>query len=441
MSDVIAVAAGSNGNLLLLGCESGLRVYRLDTSGNPKKLIPATGGAAAQCGCTAAGGPVSVITALGETPLIAFVLGGSAVRESAGALRVNSDTGVTDASKQLTSELYSACTSRVLFLYDACTFQNIAELHFDTAVVGVRLNSEVLAVVLEVCVHVFDLRTLKQLAKLRTLSPRNPNGLLVISDPTTNVRGEAVSYLAYPQSDDGSGDVWVAQVYGAQMNHSHKDATDTSLPPAFEAHANSNNKGLVESAAIVRAHLSAVVCLAMTRDGTRLATASQRGTTVKVFQVPSARLLFVFRRGVAKARMHALAFEVGPRSKGLRLAAVSSRGTLHLFRCGDDSETKDIHRGLHWPSSSLGLGMEVRSFAQATVGRKNSLSGGDCGRRHAELSCFFSDDNRYVWVVAPPCYSAECNTLDTPREEWHWSLQQYSIHRHGCTFVRSHLLT
>ncbi|RNF21620.1 uncharacterized protein Tco025E_03461 [Trypanosoma conorhini] len=443
-SAVQAIAASVGGRFLLLGCADGVRAYDIPPTGAVRKLIPSPGEAPAPRGCRAVGGPVRAVAVLGETPLIAFVLEGGVAPE------LVSEEEVEGAAVRGESTSSVASTSRVLHLYDACKCQTIAELHFETAVVGIRMNTRRLVVALVECIQVFDLSTLEHLAELRTASPPNPGGLLVLSELTTNVHGEAVSYFAFPQSDQGYGDVWVAQIAESQM--SHKGESSGGGNNFFGERC-----GFVECASIVKAHHRAVVCLAMTRDGTRLATASERGTTVKVFEPSSARLLYHFRRGVRAARMLSLSFDPSSVMSGLRLAALSDRGTLHVFRCSSTGGSEVVAPAPIVPYA----GSELRSFAQVTVGKASAATPATPGagleyKTGCELQCcFFSQCERFVFVVLPaPCALGEeaaraheesnagASLLHaqkgavTPR----WMLQKYCIHMHGCALVDSHVL-
>ncbi|KAF8276475.1 hypothetical protein TcBrA4_0129050 [Trypanosoma cruzi] len=445
MSSVVqTIAASVGGRFLLLGCADGLRAYDVHSLGIVKKIIPSAGETPATRGCRAVGGPVRVVAVLGETPLIAFVLEGGVTSElvSEGELEGAAVSGRSTSSV--------ASTSRVVCLYDASKGQRMAELHFETEVVGIQMNTRRLVVALVECIHVFDLLTLEHLAELRTASPPNPNGLLVLSELTTNVHGEAVSYLAFPQSDQGYGDVWVAQITEKPMD---REGEWTDVVNA----SGGKRCGFVERVSIVKAHHRAVVCMAMTRDGTRIATASERGTTVKVFEPSSARLLCHFRRGVKAARMLSLSFDTSCASSGLRLAALSNRGTLHVFRCSSTGGSELVVHESLLPYT----GSEMRSFAQVTVGKASTAScaspslGLNCKMGHELQCCFFSQNGQFLYVVLPaPCVMEEDTTriqdaagsgtslLSERRADVgaRWMLQKYAIHMHGCELVNSHVL-
>ena len=81
------------------------------------------------------------------------------------------------------------------------------------------------------------------------------------------------------------------------------------------------------SVALIKAHQTSVAALAVSPDGKRLATASQRGTVVRVFVLPSGEQVASFRRGRNPADVTLMAFNFS----GSRLVVGSEAGALHVF--------------------------------------------------------------------------------------------------------------
>lgn len=78
---------------------------------------------------------------------------------------------------------------------------------------------------------------------------------------------------------------------------------------------------------LIAAHESALSCLALNLDGTRLATASERGTLIRVWDSHSGSLLHELRRGAEAAEIQSLAFDF----EAAWLAVSSDHGTVHVF--------------------------------------------------------------------------------------------------------------
>ncbi|KAK9826980.1 hypothetical protein WJX74_002611 [Apatococcus lobatus] len=186
-----------------------------------------------------------------------------------------------------------ALTSRNLTLMNTHAQRSIKELSFQHSVLAVRMNRKRLIVVLDKATHVHALETLERLKTLET--PSNPKGIceLCVSDQS--------SLLALPSSAQ-SGTLRVYDVLSA----------DCSL--------------LTE----INAHKTSVAAITWNQDGSLLATASDKGTVVRVHRLPEGSKELTFRRGSYPATITSLAFT--PLGVGRpMLCACSIHGTIHFF--------------------------------------------------------------------------------------------------------------
>jgi WD repeat-containing protein 45 len=78
---------------------------------------------------------------------------------------------------------------------------------------------------------------------------------------------------------------------------------------------------------IIPAHTSAITAMAASRDGGMLATASDKGTLVRLWSTETGGKLGELRRGMEPAFVFSLAFS----PSGSMLACASDTGTLHVF--------------------------------------------------------------------------------------------------------------
>lgn len=78
---------------------------------------------------------------------------------------------------------------------------------------------------------------------------------------------------------------------------------------------------------VVRAHNSSLRCISLSQDGSLVATASEQGTLIRIFGTKSLDQIAEFRRGMDHAIVYNLAFSPGNRW----VAATSDKGTLHIF--------------------------------------------------------------------------------------------------------------
>ena len=79
---------------------------------------------------------------------------------------------------------------------------------------------------------------------------------------------------------------------------------------------------------VIEAHRAPLSCITMNNDGSRLATASDKGTIIRVFSVPDAVKLFQFRRGSMPARIFSMAFNMTT----TLLCVSSATETVHIFK-------------------------------------------------------------------------------------------------------------
>ncbi|GJP57306.1 hypothetical protein CLOM_g16330 [Closterium sp. NIES-68] len=165
----------------------------------------------------------------------------------------------------------------------------IGELTFRSEVRGVRLRRDRIVVVLEHKVYVYNFADLKLLHQVETLS--NPRGLCEVSQSA----GSFV--MACPGK------------HRQQIRVELFDQRRTNF---------------------IAAHDSEPACIALTLDGQRLATASSKGTLIRVFNTADGLKLHELRRGVERADIYSLVFS----PKAPFLVAASDRGTVHVFSVG-----------------------------------------------------------------------------------------------------------
>lgn len=95
----------------------------------------------------------------------------------------------------------------------------------------------------------------------------------------------------------------------------------------------------------MEAHESALRGLALTADGTKLATASTKGTVIRVWNVASSTCIQEFRRGVERVQITCLAFSWDHSY----LACTSDKGTAHVFEVSETQQKSNSDKG--WFSS------------------------------------------------------------------------------------------
>ncbi len=178
--------------------------------------------------------------------------------------------------------------SNQITLWDDVKCQTIAEFNFRSPVRGVKLTTDHIIVILEHKIYLYHFNNLKSPAEsFETIS--NPNGICSIA---SDEKGLLV--LAYLGLQPGS-----VQIYDVK-------------------------KGTKQA---ISAHKSSVACLTLNRQGTLLATASEKGTLIRVFDTSNGQCIQELRRGLEQTTVLSLSF-----NKDSKWLAVSSkRGTVHVF--------------------------------------------------------------------------------------------------------------
>ena len=180
-------------------------------------------------------------------------------------------------------------------LWDDRQPRPIAELSFRTSVRAVKMQREYIAVAIETKVYLYRFSDLLLIDHLDTFS--NPRGLLALVAPNAAV------LLVAPAPSPGK---VLLLTYGP----SPADATVAKTRTLT-----------------VSAHDGGLAALGVAGDGKLLATASEKGTLVRVFNADSGQLTHELRRGVDRADIYCLQFNLASEF----LAVTSDKGTVHLF--------------------------------------------------------------------------------------------------------------
>lgn len=182
-------------------------------------------------------------------------------------------------------------------LWDDRQARVIAELSFKTPVKSVRLRRDLVVVALERKVYVYGLRSLSLFDSIETIE--NPKGLCCLSV------GVERAVLVCPGMQKGRALViFYPRAFG-----------DSSAPPERQR------------TTIISAHESVIASMATDSNGSLLATASDRGTIVRVYDTSTGSRLQELRRGADRAEIHSLVFS----QHGDWLAIASDKGTVHVF--------------------------------------------------------------------------------------------------------------
>ncbi|KAG8430356.1 hypothetical protein GDO86_017932 [Hymenochirus boettgeri] len=167
----------------------------------------------------------------------------------------------------------------------------ICNYNYSGNILSIRLNRQRLVVCLEESVYIHNIKDMKLLKTLLD-TPRNPYGLCALSINHSN------SYLAHPGSST-SGEI---SLYDANC---------------------------LKCECTIPAHDSPLAAIAFNATGTKLASASEKGTVIRVFTVPEGQKLYEFRRGMKRyVNISSLVFSMDSQF----LCASSNTETVHVFK-------------------------------------------------------------------------------------------------------------
>ncbi|KAK3647781.1 Phosphatidylinositol 3,5-bisphosphate-binding protein [Elasticomyces elasticus] len=208
----------------------------------------------------------------------------------------------------------------VAVFWDCLAGREVTRLDFFEPVLGVRLSSQWMCVLLHSRTLLFEYQILQlpspplsssSVDDIKDEPPRGPNKLKTLHPTSPNLHALAClrnDLLILPAQSIGQ----------IQL---------IPLPSG--------------SKRVLRAHNTAIRALALSPDSTLLATASEQGTLIRVFRLSTLDQIAEFRRGSDHADVYSLAFSPG----GRWLGGTSDKGTLHIFDlCPPDAGAAEAGR-------------------------------------------------------------------------------------------------
>nr|CDS29513.1 WD40 repeat domain containing protein [Hymenolepis microstoma] len=195
--------------------------------------------------------------------------------------------------------------SNTACVWDGINQKFILELAYSGNVRAVKLRKDRLVVVLDTAVKVYTFESAPQLLH-QSETCLNTAGLCQVSQNAYN------PIIAFPSTREG----YVTIITSPE----NKDISSSAIPPPrhFQAHQN------------------ALAAMTFNADADLIATASEKGTLIRIFNTQSCTLLQELRRGTQCALITSISFDHNPvlidDQLVHRLVVASDRNTVHIFR-------------------------------------------------------------------------------------------------------------
>ena len=189
--------------------------------------------------------------------------------------------------------------SNVVKIWDDKLKKFVAKYTFGTNVVNIKLCRNKIIVVLKNCLHVFTFpNNSKLLIQIDTKA--NPLGLCEVSHASDRQMLVTLGHKC--------GNLQLTDL----SKLTEKDSSNLST---------------------ITAHKTNIVCLAMNHQGTLVATASEKGTLIRLFDTQTRVKIMELRRGTDHAVLHSISIS----KDSSYLCAASDKGTVHIFAIKDSS--------------------------------------------------------------------------------------------------------
>ena len=274
-----------------------------------------------------------------------------------------------------------------LIIWDDHQAKIISKLRFNENILSVRLRSDKIIVVSRSKMNIFDMNTLATISIINTFD--NPLGILGISNGDNNTK----LILAFPYESQG-----------------HVFLGDITKK--------------CDKIAIITAHDSKIACISINKDGTLLATASDKGTLIRIFTTNDGQKFSEFRRGTKTVEMNCLSFDINNKFIGCS----SNVGTIHIFSIAainkllDEKNNKNTNNEQDEPKNSKSLLGKIggflniknayldseRSFAKFRIQEQYSLIGFGSENTFVVITM----DGKYYKAAYDPKRGGDCVKIE-----------------------------
>mmetsp|Transcript_92587 Transcript_92587/g.288646 ORF Transcript_92587/g.288646 Transcript_92587/m.288646 type:complete len:550 (+) Transcript_92587:39-1688(+) len=274
------------------------------------------------------------------------------------------------SSASATPSSSSSSSSKELTMWNTKDRCSICQLRFNADVHGVRMNHRRVVVLLRQKIHVFDLRTTKSLhvmdrvastwvdPALGWLCAASEHGHLAV--PAAMAAAASAAGTACT-GQDAAGEPEASSPRGPQHLGRGDECIDDKL-----GYVTVVDTYTLNSVGTFLAHRSPIRALCVNPSGQLLATASVKGTVIRLFRIPTLDMVYSFRRGASTCQIFGLLFS----RDSAHLCASAASGTVHIFK-----NSEELLGSLPLQSEEATLGAAQREMI-SRAGAPDESSGG-----------------------------------------------------------------
>ena len=176
----------------------------------------------------------------------------------------------------------------------------------------------------------------------------------------------------------------------------------------------------------ISAHKNEIIALVMNYEGTLIASASERGTIIKIFRTKDGCNIQELRRGTEPAEIYSLAFDI----KSKYIACSSNKGTIHIFNIHND---KSGGNDLKNQKSIFGNIVSFLGYQNEYLNSEWSFSQYRLNFKEKSVVSFGNEDNNTIIVITQngkyyngkfdPKVKGECQT-SMEKDIWNMEVEE-----------------
>ena len=191
-------------------------------------------------------------------------------------------------------------TNKVI-IWDELNQKVVTQIIVSEHVKNIKIKRTKIFIIEENDIKIYTLGNYQRIESLKTFT--NKNGIFGISlDPKLNI-------ISYPSPDVGK--------------------------IIIKDYDNKKDGNFIVNE--INAHKNEIIALVMNYDGSLIASASERGTIIKIFRIKDMCLLQELRRGTDPAEIYSLTFDL----KSRYIACSSNKGTVHIFNIKNENTNEN----------------------------------------------------------------------------------------------------